>query len=64
LRVRLEEKGWNQTRLSEEIRVSSAVVSRWLSGERHPSLEMACRMEAALGIPAEAWRREPEAKAS
>jgi transcriptional regulator with XRE-family HTH domain len=58
LRGRLEEKGWSQSRLGEEISVSSAVVSRWLSGDRTPSLEMACRIENALGIPVEAWREE------
>lgn len=58
LRLRLEEKGWSRLRLCEAVDVSPAVVSRWLSGDRTPSLEMACRLEAALGIPVEAWRTE------
>ena len=57
LRERLDEKGWTQTRLSEEIGTTDAAVSRWLSGERTPNLEMACRIETALGIPVEAWRK-------
>lgn len=56
LKARLEEKGWSQSRLGEEIDASAAVVSRWLSGDRSPSLEMACRIESVLGIPVEVWR--------
>ena len=56
LRAHLDERGWSQARLGKEITVSTAVVSRWLSGDRSPSLEMACRIEAALGIPVATWR--------
>lgn len=55
LRAALEDREWTQARLGEEIHVSPGVVSRWLSGERTPSLEMAVRLETALGIPVEAW---------
>jgi transcriptional regulator with XRE-family HTH domain len=50
-------KGWNQTRLSEEIGAASGLVSRWLRGPRRPSLEMALRLEKALGIPVGAWEK-------
>jgi transcriptional regulator with XRE-family HTH domain len=57
LRERLDEKGWNQTRLSDELGIRDSTVSRWLSGERSPSRDMACRIEAVLGIPVEAWQK-------
>ena len=51
----MEERGWNQTQLSAAMDVEPAVVSRWLSGARTPSLRMAHRIEERLGIPAEEW---------
>lgn len=58
LEENLERRGWSQTDLAERLGVSTAAVSRWLSGERTPSLEMAFRIEELLGIPAETWRPE------
>ncbi len=55
LRACLKEKGWSQSRLSEEISASNSEVSRWLSGDRKPSLKFACRLSVALGIPVEEW---------
>lgn len=55
LRRRLAELGWSQTELSKRIDVSTGIVSRWLAGERKPSLEMAFRIEAAVGLAAESW---------
>lgn len=60
LRVRLEERGWSRAALMEKIGADGAMVSRWLAGKRTPSLEMACRMEIALGVPVEAWRKQSE----
>lgn len=65
LRVRLKELGWTQLELALAIGVSGAVVSRWLSGERSPSLEMAFRIQnSAVGIPADAWIDPPDADES
>jgi len=56
LRRRLFDLGWNQTKLGEEIGASSGVISRWISGERSPSLEMACRIFDATKLPITVWR--------
>lgn len=55
LRRRLSDLGWSQTELSKRIDVSTGIVSRWLAGERKPSLEMAFRIETAVALPAESW---------
>jgi transcriptional regulator with XRE-family HTH domain len=56
LRARMAKLEWSQTDLARVLGVSTAVVSRWLSGERTPSLDMAFRIERSkMAIPAEAW---------
>ncbi len=56
LRARLKKLEWSQLDLATALGVSTAVVSRWLSGERTPSLEMAFRIQnSKIAIPAEAW---------
>lgn len=55
LATRLEKLGLSQRDLSLRLDVSTAAVSRWISGERTPSLEMAFLLERELGIPAESW---------
>jgi ribosome-binding protein aMBF1 (putative translation factor) len=62
LREAAEAKGWNQTKLSEELRMSTSVVSRWLSGERVPTWSSAVKIEKLLGIPARVWLEEAEAR--
>lgn len=57
LRSRLLALGWTQADLAERIGVTPAAVSRWLSEERDPELEMAFRICAATGVPVESWRR-------
>jgi transcriptional regulator with XRE-family HTH domain len=64
LRERMGTMGWNQTRLSEQLAVSSSVISRWLSGERTPTVEMACRIEDLLGIPVRLWRPDAPKKSA
>ncbi len=60
LDARLTELGWNQTDLAKRIGVSPAVVSRWVSGERTPSLEMAFRIQnSEVGMQAERWLEAP-----
>ncbi len=56
LRARLKELGWSQLDLANAIGVAPPNVSRWLSGERVPSLAMAFKIErSAVGLPADAW---------
>jgi transcriptional regulator with XRE-family HTH domain len=55
LAARLDELGLTQSELSERLGVSTSAVSRWLSGDRRPSLEKAFEIESDLGIPAELW---------
>jgi transcriptional regulator with XRE-family HTH domain len=56
LRARLAELGWSQLDLANAIGASPAIVSRWLSGERVPSLGMAFRIQKSeAAIPADAW---------
>jgi transcriptional regulator with XRE-family HTH domain len=56
LRLRLTELGWSQTDLAKAIEVSTGVVSRWLSGDRVPSLDMAFRIQKSeVALPADAW---------
>jgi transcriptional regulator with XRE-family HTH domain len=58
LRARIDELGWTQNDLADRLGVSAGVVSRWLSGERTPSLEMAFRIQnSEVGIAADAWLR-------
>lgn len=56
---RIAELGWNQLELSRRIDASTAVVSRWLAGQRKPSLEMAFRIQSATGLAADAWLEDP-----
>lgn len=65
LRKRLSDLEWSQSDLAERLDVSTAVVSRWLSGERTPSLEMAFRIQhSEIGLLAEIWLEAAEAKPS
>lgn len=57
LRRRLFELRWTQTKLAEAIGVTTGIVSRWISGERTPTVEMACRIFDAVGLPVDVWRR-------
>jgi ribosome-binding protein aMBF1 (putative translation factor) len=62
LRAAAEAKGWNQTQLSEQLSVSTAVVSRWVRGERVPNWSSAVKIEKLLGIPAKVWLDAAEAR--
>jgi len=55
LATRLEELGLSQADLGTRLAVSPASVSRWLSGERTPLLEMAFLIQRQFGIPADSW---------
>lgn len=56
LRARLDELGWSQTDLAKAIGASTTIVSRWLSGERVPSLDMAFRIQnSEVALPADIW---------
>ena len=41
--------------VAELFLVNDSTVSRWLTGERTPGLEMAVAIERRLGVPVEAW---------
>lgn len=56
LQARLDKLEWTQVEFAKVLGVSTGVVSRWLSGKRKPSLQMAFRIERSkIGIPAKAW---------
>jgi len=56
LRARLKKLEWSQLEFATAIGVTAGVVSRWLSGERTPSLDMAFRIQRSkVAIPADAW---------
>lgn len=56
LAAALEQRGWSQTRLKNELGTTQAV-SNWLYGDRRPSLEWAVKLRDLLGIPVEAWNQ-------
>jgi DNA-binding XRE family transcriptional regulator len=65
LKVRLDELGWSQRDLAREVKTSAAVVSRLISGERSPSLDLAFRIQgSAVALPADTWVTHPEADSS
>ena len=49
LKLVLQQTGYSQKQLSAEIKVSTAQISKWKSGE-HMSLEMECRLKAIAEI--------------
>lgn len=53
---RLSELGWKPVDLARKLGVSEGAVSRWFSGKRTPSLEMAFRLENEIGLDASVWR--------
>lgn len=57
LRARLDALGWTQTQLAERLGSTPAAVSRWLSGDRVPDLEMAHRIENVTGVLTQSWLR-------
>lgn len=57
LRSRLDALGWTQAVLADRIGSTPAAVSRWLSGERVPDLEMAHRIEDVTGVLTQSWLR-------
>lgn len=62
LREAAKGRGWNQTELSEQLGVSTGVVSRWLKGQRVPCWSSALKIERLLGIPARLWLEADEAR--
>ena len=57
LRTVMRERGWSQVQLAEHLGTSTAAVSRWLTGDRLPSLAMALAIEGSVDIPVQGWRR-------
>ncbi len=54
----LSNKNLSCRKFAKEMGVSCAAVSRWLSGQRRPSLRNAMKMSQFLGIPLEVWFEE------
>lgn len=50
LRRRLEERAWSQAEAARRIGVSTAVVSRWVNGQRVPGPAQHALVAAALGV--------------
>jgi transcriptional regulator with XRE-family HTH domain len=46
---------YKQREIAELLEIDDAYVSQLLSGKRRPGLELAVRIEARTGIPAESW---------
>ena len=55
--LHLEDLGWSQTRLAQEIGCSHAKVNEVINGRRGISPEFALDLERVLGISAETWLR-------
>lgn len=61
LRRVMQRRGLSQGDVREATRVTPGVVSRWLTGERCPSLVSAIRLRDEYKIKLEWWLEEPEA---
>jgi len=46
----LDEKGWKQNRLAEELGISAQQVSKYVKGEENFKLETLCKLESVLGV--------------
>ena len=53
LKAELEERGWNQADLCRASRLSTALVSRIMTGVRNPGPNACKSMAKALGVPVE-----------
>lgn len=62
--VAMRDRGLNQSDVRKLLRgrdgeeLSDGAVSRWLYGERRPSLDLAIQLEEQLAVPMATWRRE------
>ncbi len=56
LRSRLRLLRWSQADLARAMKVSTALVCRWMNGERRPSLSMALRLQSVAGVPVQVWK--------
>lgn len=55
LRDELKEHGFTQKRFAQETGIKPSVLSETIKGKRSISLNVAVKLENALGIPAEIW---------
>lgn len=51
----LAEYNWTITELAHELRRDRGTVTRWLTGERVPSLEDAVLLRDACGVATDGW---------
>ncbi|KIC95930.1 helix-turn-helix transcriptional regulator [Flavihumibacter solisilvae] len=49
--ARLDELGWTQKRLAEEMNVTPQLVNKWIKGNENFTLETLVNLETALGKP-------------
>lgn len=47
-------KGWSQSRLARESKVSQTYISELEAGKWSPNLSILCKLAAALGVPVSA----------
>ena len=55
LRAAIVDRGWTQNELARRLGTDSAVVSRWMTGQRKPGLGLAMRIETLLGVSSGLW---------
>ena len=58
LRAAIESRGLSLRDAARVARVDVGAVSRWIHGERGPSVSAACRLRDAFGVPVDAWRTD------
>lgn len=55
LEAKIVEKGLTSYALAKQLGVGLSVVSRWLHGQRTPSLPAALALQELLGLPVTVW---------
>lgn len=55
LRRELESREWGRNRFARELGVSPTVITRLLRGDREPTLRVALKIEALLGVAVQRW---------
>jgi len=51
----IKARGLTHEKVERALRVSRGVVSRWIHGDRRPTIENALRLRKRFGIEVEAW---------
>lgn len=56
--------GQTHEQIAKRLKTTGATVSRLVTRERGPGLELAVRIRKVLGIPVEAWTRDSSSSAA